>query len=107
MTRKIRRRSKSRGVDLEAQPQDEGLLCNLPCIVTALNLRYKEVRGIGAYELDTHTSRRDSEAIEAFQSNATEREKDRVVHARSSESQVEGQNDSPSNSGKYSALSQY
>jgi hypothetical protein len=101
MTRKSQRKNKSRGADLEAQPEDGGVLYNLPCTtVTALTLLYKEVREKDAYEMKIHTSRRDSEASEAFGSDVPERKKDREVHAHSSAHlQVGGQNDNPSNSG--------
>jgi hypothetical protein len=102
MTRKSRRRSKSRSADLEAQPGGEGVLCDLPySTVTVLTLRYKEVnRGEEAYELDTHISRRDGEASEAIGSYLPVLEMDRGVHARSStQLQVGGPNDCPSNSG--------
>ena len=33
-----RRRNKSRGADLEAQPSDEGVYCNLSCFLSSLFL---------------------------------------------------------------------
>ncbi len=103
MTRKIRRRNKSQGADLEAQPEDEGGCALIPVLYSLLTLLYKEVRGKGAYDTSTHTAGRDGEASG---SSALVGEADREAQSGpSTRSQAQAPKDGSSDSGGHSTIS--
>ena len=80
MAKKIRRRNKSQGADLEAQPESEGVPYDLSCTL-GLPFLYKDDKLRDAYEM---TSGHNIEASGAAESNAPVKEAVREFLASSS-----------------------
>ncbi|KAI9455669.1 hypothetical protein BJY52DRAFT_629553 [Lactarius psammicola] len=97
MTRKTRRRNKSQGADLEAQPEDEGVHYNMS-LCSPFTLLYEGARRKGAHEMSALTSGGESEVSGTAGSNALVGKADR--EGSSTPSQTQAQIDGPFNSGE-------
>ena len=110
MTRKTRRRNKSQGADLEAQPEDEGMHITI-CLVfpthQATHL-LEEVRWKAAREMSTLTSGREGEASGTTGSNAPVVGADCELEGQaesSTRSQAQASSDGRLNPGEHSTTS--